>query len=200
MTQKDSNKNTFIVTTAEISEIFGISPRRIQQLAKEGAFVRASHGKFDLSASVKSYIEHQVEREKTDEELDKSTEEALWTRARRQKTELELQIMRGELHRSDDVKRVMNDMLGAFRAKILSIPSKFAPQIVGKTEIPPVKDILKKGVREALEELADYDPTVFYDISKDKMLLDNDEDIGLSEEENELSDQDAVKRGRKTKG
>lgn len=200
MAHKDLDEKTFIVTTSEISEIFGISPRRIQQLAKEGVFVRASHGKFDLSASVKSFVEYQVEREKTEEELDKATEEALWTRARRQKTELELQIMRGELHRSEDVKRVMNDMLGAFRAKILSIPSKFAPQIVGKTEIPPVKDVLKKGVHEALEELSDYDPTVFYDISKDKMLLEEDEDIGVSGEENELSDQDAVKRGRKTKG
>jgi hypothetical protein len=56
---------------------------------------------------------------------DKTTEEALWTRARRQKAELELQIMRGELHRSDDAKRVMNDMLGAFRGKLFFYPRKW---------------------------------------------------------------------------
>ncbi|MEC2074576.1 type IV toxin-antitoxin system AbiEi family antitoxin domain-containing protein [Metabacillus fastidiosus] len=199
MTDKGLSENEMIATTKEISEMLGLSDRRIRQLADEGALVKIAHGKFDLPASIQTYIKFLVEKEKPTGEIDKTEEEALWTRARRQKTELELQIMRGELHRSEDVKRVMNDMLGTFRAKILSIPSKFAPQIIGKTEIPPVKDILKKGVHEALEELSDYDPTVFYDISKDKMLLEDDEDIGVSEE-NELSDQDAVKRDKKTKG
>jgi phage terminase Nu1 subunit (DNA packaging protein) len=196
---KGLSENNMIVTSKEISLILGVSDSRIRQLTTEKALVRVSHGKYDLSASVESYINYRLNKEKTGDDLDKTTEEALWTRARRKKTELELQIMRGELHRSDDVKRVMNDMLGTFRAKILSIPSKFAPQLVGKTEIPPIKDVLKKSVHEALEELSNYDPTVFYDISKDKMLLEDDEGVGLSEE-NELSDQDTVKRGRKKKG
>ncbi|QLQ21923.1 MAG: hypothetical protein HZT42_05955 [Paracoccaceae bacterium] len=107
----------------------------------------------------------------------------MWTRARRQKTELELQIMRGDLHRSEDVRRVMNDMLGAFRARILSIPSKFSPQLVGLTEIPPIKVVLKQAVHEALEELSDYDPMVFYDISKDKMLLEDADEVTSIDEE-----------------
>lgn len=183
MARKDSEKNTYIVTTAEISEIFGISTRRVQQLAKDGVFVRVGHGQFDLPASVNSFIEYRLDDTKDEGVLDKSTEEAMWTRARRQKTELELQIMRGDLHRSEDVRRVMNDMLGAFRARILSIPSKFSPQLVGLTEIPPIKVVLKQAVHEALEELSDYDPMVFYDISKDKMLLEDADEVTSIDEE-----------------
>lgn len=183
MARKDSEKNTYTVTTAEISEIFGISTRRVQQLAKDGVFVRVGHGQFDLPASINSFIEYRLDDTKDEGVLDKSTEEAMWTRARRQKTELELQIMRGDLHRSEDVRRVMNDMLGAFRARILSIPSKFSPQLVGLTEIPPIKVVLKQAVHEALEELSDYDPMVFYDISKDKMLLEDADEVTSIDEE-----------------
>ena len=77
----------------------------------------------------------------------------------------------------------MNDMLGAFRARILSIPSKFSPQLVGLTEIPPIKVVLKQAVHEALEELSDYDPMVFYDISKDKMLLEDADEVTSIDEE-----------------
>jgi phage terminase Nu1 subunit (DNA packaging protein) len=183
LARKDSEKNTYTVSTAEISEIFGISTRRVQQLAKDGVFVRVGHGQFDLPASVNSFIEYRLDDTKDEGVLDKTTEEAKWTRARREKTELELQIMRGDLHRSEDVRRVMNDMMGAFRARILSIPSKFAPQLVGLTEIPPIKEVLKQGVYEALEELSDYDPMVFYDISKDKMLLEDADEVTSIDDE-----------------
>ncbi|WP_214889715.1 hypothetical protein [Exiguobacterium sp. s142] len=183
MARKDSEKNTYTVSTAEISEIFGISTRRVQQLAKDGVFVRVGHGQFDLPASVNSFIEYRLDDTKDEGVLDKTTEEAKWTRARREKTELELQIMRGDLHRSEDVRRVMNDLMGAFRARILSIPSKFAPQLVGLTEIPPIKEVLKQGVYEALEELSDYDPMVFYDISKDKMLLEDADEVTSIDDE-----------------
>ncbi len=52
--------------------------------------------------------------------------------------------MRGELHRSEDVRRVMNDMLGAFRARVLAIPSKTAPRLLAQTDLAVVQDIIKK--------------------------------------------------------
>jgi phage terminase Nu1 subunit (DNA packaging protein) len=195
---KDSDKNTLVATTKEISAMLGLSDRRIRQLADEGALVRISHGKFDLPASIQTYIKFLVEKEKPDSELNKSDEEALWTRARRQKTELELQIMRGELHRSGDVESVMNDMLGAFRARLLSLPSKIAPQMQGKTEIPAIKEILKDAVHEALNELSDYDPDAFFDYSKDKLYLDEEEIIEDTEVAKQV-DKEPKRNGPKKK-
>ncbi|WNF36420.1 hypothetical protein RJD24_18660 [Bacillaceae bacterium IKA-2] len=198
MSDKGLQEKKFIVTTKEISEILSLSTRRIQQLANENALIKASHGKFDLPASITAYTSYLIDREKPDTEIDKYEEEALWVRARRQKTELELKIMMGELHRSEDVKRVMNDMLGSFRAKLLSLPTKTAPQILGKTEISTIKEKLKEEVFEMMDELSDYDPHIFYDYSKDKLYLEDEDEIeeGLKEIE---PVKESNKRGRKKK-
>lgn len=165
-----------LVSTSELAEILGITDRRIRQLEKAGIISKISRGKYDLAAAVQQYISWiKSQYAETDEELDLKKEKTLLTRANRQKVELELQIMRGELHRSEDVRRVMNDMLGAFRARCLAIPSKVAPKIQGKTDLAIIQDIIKKEVYEALSELADYDPEVFYRQSKDKLVLDEDD-------------------------
>ncbi|MBG9548398.1 hypothetical protein [Cytobacillus firmus] len=176
MANKDSREKTKIVTTKEFSEILGVTTRRIQQLADAGALIRVGRGQFDCPGSIKRYMEYQIDKVTPDEELDNSVETALWTKARREKTELEVKIIKGELHRSEDVKRVMNDMLMAFRQRTLSLPTKMAPQLIMLEDLAVIKDILKLSVIELLNELKDYDPTVFYEISKDKMFLDDEED------------------------
>jgi len=56
------------------------------------------------------------------------------------------------------------------------------PQVLGKEEIPPIKEILKNGIHEALEELSEYDPHVFYETSNDKLYIEEQEDLELKEE------------------
>lgn len=184
MPRKESENISKVVTTAEISEILGVSKRRIQQFADEGALVRLNRGYYDLPASITKFIEYQVAKNMPSDEIDKDVEQALWTRAKKEKTQLEVQIIKGELHRSEDVKRIMNDMLMAFRQRSLSLPTKVAPQLIMVEDIQAIKDILKIAIIELLTELKDYDPNVFYEISKDKMFLDEEEE----NEDDEMSD------------
>jgi len=44
------------VTVEILTEVFGITKRRVQELAKEGIVKKASHGKYLLWESVKNYI------------------------------------------------------------------------------------------------------------------------------------------------
>lgn len=177
MTLKAFEDKSYIVTTQQISEIFGMTPRNIQLLTQKGVFVKVAHGKYDLRRSIKKYVESLVEKAGPEEgEIDNQKETGLWTRARREKAELEVKIIKGDLHRSVDVERIMNDMLGAFRGRLLSLPSKIAPQLLGMTEIPVIKETLKEAVHETMTELANYDPHVFYDTSNDRMFLDTEED------------------------
>lgn len=177
MSHKVLEDDSYIVSTQQISEIMEFSKRRIQQLTDEGALVRVGRGKYDLRRSIKKYVETMTEKATpNDDELDGGREMALWTRAKREKTEIEVKIIKGQLHRSADVERVMNDMLGAFRARLLSLPTKMAPQIVGKDEIPIIKNLLKEAVYEIMNELSDYDTLVFYDASTDKIFLESDEE------------------------
>ncbi|WP_198510291.1 hypothetical protein [Bacillus solitudinis] len=192
MVVKEKKESSFIVTTKEMSEILGLSDRRIRQLENDGALVKITHGKFDLPASIRAYINHL--NTDTVEELNKTEEEALWTRARRQKAELELQIMKGELHRSEDVKRVMNNMLGAFRARILAIPSKTAGPLQGKSDFNEIRGILKESVYEALTELSDYDPYVFYAESKDTLSIDEESESVADQIDKELHNNGSKKK------
>lgn len=183
MTPKAFEDKSYIVTTQQISEIFGMTPRNIQLLTNKGVFVKVAHGKYDLRESIKKYVESLLEKAgPADGEIDNHKENGLWIRARREKTELEVKIIKGELHRSVDVERVMNDMLGAYRARLLSLPSKMAPQLIAHTDIPIIKDKLKDAILEAMQELANYDPHVFYDTSSDRMFLEKDDEDSLEME------------------
>ncbi|OQP00866.1 hypothetical protein B1689_07545 [Geobacillus sp. 44C] len=194
-----SEQGKWVVSTSELAEILNLSDRRIQQLVKNEIISKISRGKFYLPTTVQEYISWiKAQMADSDEELDLKKEKTLLTRANRQKVELELQIMRGELHRSEDVRRVMNDMLSAFRARCLAIPSKAAPRLQGQTDLAVIQDVIKKEVYEALTELSEYDPEVFYSYSKDKLVLD-DEVGGEEQPEKGSSAKETPQRGRQKK-
>ena len=180
-------------STSELAEILGLSDRRIRQLEQQGVISKIGRGKFNLAQAVQQYITwiKSQAAAKSEEELDLKKEKTLLTRAQRQKAELELQIMRGELHRAEDVERVMNDMLGAFRARCLTIPIKAAPRIQGETDIVTIQEVIKKEVYEALSELSEYDPEAFYLQSKDSLVLDDDD------EDEHPTVKETTQRGRK---
>ena len=90
-------------------------------------------------------------------------EKYLHERAKRQKTELQLGQMKGELHSADAVRTVMTDMLSNFKAQLLAMPTKAAPTLIGRSEISVIEDLLKDEVQAILMELKDYNPSDFID-------------------------------------
>lgn len=177
--QSDLDGENLVVSSSQLAKILGYTTARIRQLDKENAFVKVGRGKYDVTASIQSFINYQVEKKTAsdDEDLNKLKEETLWTRARRKKSELEYKIMSGELHRSEDVEEVMNAMLASFRAQLLAFPTKAAAKVTGQTEIMAVKELLKVEIYEVMEELSNYDPDVFYERSKDNIFIENDVEV-----------------------
>ena len=173
----------YIVSTSEISEMIGLSDRRIQQLTKKGALIKAGHGKYDLKLSIKQYIEYSINKElekikvhdDEDIKVDGGLEAALWTKARKEKTELEVKIIQGDLHRSKDVERIMNQVLGGIRAGLLSLPSKIAPQLLALEDIPHIKSILTREIKEIMGDISKYDKSAFYQLSTDKLFIEEPE-------------------------
>ena len=164
---KVTNIDSITVSAAVLGEMFGVTDRRIRQMAEEGIVIRASKGRYKLVDSIKSYLltlklaAEGVGVEVADGEIDFDEEKALHERVKRHISELKLQIMKGEVHKAEDVETVMMDMLVAFKTKIMGIPSKAAP-ILENRDAAFIKDRLTKEVTEALNELKDYDPKVFY--------------------------------------
>lgn len=166
------------VSSSVLADLFGLTERRVRQLAEEGIIAKVKRGRYDLSTSVRSYIIHlktnnDLKEDKIKKEIDIDTENALLIKAKREKAELELAAMRGDMHFSSDVERVMNDMLSNFRAKLLSMPTKIAPFLMNMNQIGGIQDVIRSNILEVLNELSNYDPESFYN-SKHIEIVDSD--------------------------
>jgi phage terminase Nu1 subunit (DNA packaging protein) len=67
--------------------------------------------------------------------------------------ELDLAKRRGEVVEIEEVADAVGDDYANLRAKLLSLPTKLAPQVAGLEDLAKCKAIIEKGVHDALEEL-----------------------------------------------
>ncbi|WP_297429292.1 hypothetical protein [Clostridium sp.] len=177
--KKIEDVNNVVVSSTVLADLFGLTTRRIRMLADEGIIKKTSRGRYNLQENIKSYIVYlktnQDLKEKIvdDDELDPDKERALLTRRQREKLDLEIAAMRGQMHFSNDVERVMNDMLANFRAKIIALPTKIAPILIARNDISEIQEMLQREFFEVLHELSCYDPTLFY--SEKYIELDDEE-------------------------
>ncbi|WP_373837605.1 hypothetical protein, partial [Bacteroides heparinolyticus] len=161
----DSVKTTDIsaitVNSATLEKIIGVSDRRIRQLAEENIIIRAAKWRYKLMESISNYIltlKVAIEsgnNESPDREIDLEEEKAIHERVKRHISELKLQTMKGDLHKSEDVERVMTDMLVSVKTKLLSMPTKLAPILVSRNDIDFVRNTINREVLDALNELKD---------------------------------------------
>jgi hypothetical protein len=74
--------------------------------------------------------------------------------------ELELARVHGTLVLAADVVQAWEDVLGALKGKLLSIPTKAAPVVSAEPDAALCQTILEDLLNEALEELSNYEPTI----------------------------------------
>lgn len=74
--------------------------------------------------------------------------------------ELELQRIKATMCFTADVVKAWESVLHACRAKLLAVPTKMAPIVSGISDTGVVKDRIEEAIREALDELANYNPSV----------------------------------------
>lgn len=101
--------------------------------------------------------------------------------------ELNLAQIHGTLVVADDVVKAWDDVLGAMKTKILSLPSKGAPVLSTETDTTVCKNILEDLVNEALEELSNYNPRI------------NPTQANVEKVEEEVKPAKPAARGRPTK-
>lgn len=166
---KNANDISGVTVNASVlGDIIGVTDRRIRGLAEEGVLVRASKGRYKLLESLKNYI-LTLKVAKSDEvsELDPSgldldTEKAKHEVIKMQMSELKLRLMEGSVHKSEDVRAVMSDMLVTFRSRLMNHPAKTAPVLANMYDPGEIQLYLEKEMLEALRELREYNPKEFY--------------------------------------
>lgn len=154
---KVTDIDSLTVSAAVLGNIFGVTDRRIRQMAEEGIIVRAAKGRYNLVDSLKNYIlslklaVDSNDGDNPDGELNFEEEKALHERVKRHISEMKLQTMKGELHKADDVRHVMTDMLSSFKTRMMNIPAKVAP-VLEDRDAGYIKERLTSEVTEALNE------------------------------------------------
>ena len=79
------------------------------------------------------------------------------TRAKREAAELENELRKGEVHRTEDIERGIKSMFLNIRSRFLALPAKLSPTLatMGGNQIG-IFDELKQAIDEILEEMSDY--------------------------------------------
>ncbi len=177
------------VTTKELAVILGITQRRVNQLTNnEKVFKREINGNYDVVKNVSLYYQ----RKFTKESLDFDKEKTLHEKVKRELAEMKLKELRMEMHPGEAVERVLSGMLVTFRNRILSIPSKLAPMLVGKKDISTVSDTIKQELLDTLTELSEYDPAMFVE-GED---IDSEEDNTTIQKDIEDGGSTAINNGK----
>lgn len=178
-TEKVDDLSRITVSAGVLSKIIGVSDRRIRQLADEGILTKASSGRYNLQESLHSYILNlRVANDATknpdlEDKLDYALEKAMHERVKRHMSELQYALMKGNVHKSEDVEAVMTNMLTNFKTKIMNLPSKLTPLLVDRKDKKYILDLLTDEFHEALNELSDYNAGDFY--SDDYIDIEDDE-------------------------
>lgn len=77
--------------------------------------------------------------------------------------EIELSKERGDVLHIDEITNINNEIYGNFRAKLLAIPARTAPDVFASANVKEAKGLLRQAINDALEELSNsmvevYDP------------------------------------------
>lgn len=167
------------VPTKFIAECFGVSDRRVQQLAGEGVIPYTKKGRvmrFDVREAVRAYVEYLKELEA---EGDGASESVDMAKARAERDlkqykarEAELQVAELErtMHRADDVEAVITDLVAATRSMLVALPGRVAKDAAEASGAAAVAQVVRDAVDGVLAELVNYryDPEAFAAMVRDR--------------------------------
>ena len=149
-----------------IANLFGVTTRRVQQLAKDGIITATKDkgvNKYDLPVVVKQYIRHLSEKvqgreSKHNSELDnqKLGAEIRIKESKARLAELQLQELEGKMHRSEDVEAMTTDLVFVIRGMLAALPGRLAVDLAGLDNPPEVSERIRLEVNDILQQLAKY--------------------------------------------
>ncbi len=150
-----------------ISKLFGLSERRVQQLARDGVIPKPKKNQYELVGCVRAYINYLQQRAFGQGVTPQDThlERARLLKAQADKTELEVASLQGRLISVEQTAEDWRSIVMACRSKLLALPSKSALQLASLGSDPnKIEHFLKRLIYEALTELAE--PDSYENISK----------------------------------
>ena len=139
-----------------MARLLRITTRRVRQLVEEGIIKKEADGTFNTPEVIDSFFAFKY---KTDDAVNFEKEHALLEAAKREKAEIELEQLKGQLLYATDVEQAMATLILTTKSRLLSIPTKCATQVLGLKDLSVIVVIIRDEIYEALNELK---PIYFY--------------------------------------
>lgn len=146
-------------TQKELAELIGYTPRRIRDINAALAedkkfFVTCEDGKYDVKIFVKRWIDY-VLYQALDGVSDLDAVKAEHEIVKKEKTEIEVAKMKGDLVDAQEVMRLWGSIANTVMQNMLHLPTKLAPMVIGLTNQNVIAEIMEKEIRIVLEAIAD---------------------------------------------
>lgn len=148
------------VNIAAIANALNLTTRRVHQLKQEG-LPTVGRGQYELGPCMAWYIRYlQNALEKRGPNVNADTPDLIAERTRLAKEQgdklaIENSIKRGELVYVSDVISVWSEHISGAKAKLLSLPSKVAPQLVNQPNANVIAGRIREEIDIVLTELAE---------------------------------------------
>jgi len=157
--EKSEQIKVKLVDAKELASVAGVDVRRIQQLTQDGVIKKEPGGKYDFVRAVHNLLVFY--RQKSDSRRSAESEEMAGEKikqinVKRRLEELKLKQLEGELHKAEDIERMIGGMLTRLRINLLAIPMGLAPTLREMDDTMEIADKLAERIRRALNEAADF--------------------------------------------
>ena len=148
------------ISTTELAAILGVTARRVQQMAQDGTIVPVRRGYFQLGDAVQRYINFlskpQISEAEQKLETAKRQSEAQLKLSKAQLAKMEVEELKGKLHRSEDVEGFTEDLIYTIRAALLSLPGRLSVDVTAAQSPAEAAETIRKEVHKVMRELAAY--------------------------------------------
>ena len=163
-----------------IARLFGKTVRRVQQLTQDGILPteETPEGRrYDLLPTITRYIKYLEDRankgqpqsltEKAEKKLDA---EIKYKQAKADKAKLELDELKGTMHRAEDIEKITNELVFAVRSMLLAMPGRVAMDLANINTAPEVSNYMARHVAVLLDELAthEYNPDAYAQLVRER--------------------------------
>lgn len=148
------------MTKKELANIAGYTYRRLYDIDRnlpEGKklFVESEDGKYDLAIFVQKWVEYNIANETKGSPPDLDEIKAKHEAIKAEKTQLEVDKMRGQLIDVQDARRLWGDIANTVTQSLTHLPSKIAPMVHMMDNIEAIASVIDEEIRKILNEIAD---------------------------------------------
>lgn len=141
-----------LYTSNVVADWLSVTPRRVRQLRDKGVLVEKAPDLYELKSSVVRYIDYLRHGSGN---ADLNDERALLTRAKKEAAEMENEVRRRNLHRTEDIEKGLSALCLNMRGRFSGLPAKLSGELsqMGGNQAG-IYDKLKAAIDETLEELS----------------------------------------------